>query len=80
MILVDTSVMIDFLKNNCTSATEKLNLIIQNGIPYGINTFIYQELLQGTSRDKDYNRLKTYLDSQVFYQLIGGRASFASAA
>ena len=80
MILIDTSVLIDFLKERNTEAVQKFDSILQNKIPYGINAFVYQELLQGAATEKDFIRLKTYLDSQIFYKLQDGRASYASAA
>ena len=45
MILVDTSVLIDFFKNKSNEAVKKFNNILLRNIPYGINVFIYQELL-----------------------------------
>jgi predicted nucleic acid-binding protein len=80
MILVDTSVLIDFFKNNNNKAVEKFSNILSRDIPYGINVFIYQELLQGCASEKGYHKLKKYLDSQTFYELHKGRESFAQAA
>ncbi len=80
MILVDTSVLIDFFKNENNEAIEKFNDILLRNIPYGINQFIYQELLQGCSSVKDFNNLKKYLDTQTFYELHNGNESFANAA
>lgn len=80
MILVDTSVLIDFFKNKSNEAIEKFNDILLKNIPYGINVFIYQELLQGCASVKDYNKLKKYLDTQTFYELHNENESFAFAA
>lgn len=80
MILVDTSVLIDFLKNNNNEAVEKFSNILSRNIPYGINVFIYQELLQGCASEREYHKLKKYLDTQTFYELHNGRESFAQAA
>jgi predicted nucleic acid-binding protein len=38
------------------------------------------EVLQGAASPKDFERLKTYLDSQRFYSLTQKRESFSQAA
>ncbi|MEW6380994.1 MAG: PIN domain nuclease [bacterium] len=80
MIIVDTSVFIDFFKNKNNEAVEKFTNILSMNIPFGINVFIYQELLQGCASEKDYQKLKKYLDTQTFYKLHNGKESFAQAA
>ncbi len=80
MILVDTSVLIDYLKGIKNSATEKLQFIFDAGIYFGINSFIYQELLQGVKTEKEFAELKAYLETQIFYELKDKRESFAKAA
>ena len=61
MILVDTSVLINYLKDQKTKAVEQFEYILDKGLTYGINTFIYQEILQGAKTDKEYNLLKFLL-------------------
>lgn len=79
MILVDTSVLIDYFRNtNNTSVI--FDEILDNGIPYGICDFVYQELLQGTRTEKEFFILKEYLESIPFYYLTGGKESFENAA
>lgn len=80
MILVDTSVLIDYLKSIENKGTEKFERILEKKIPFGINNFIYLEVLQGSKTEKDYRILKKYLDSQVFYNLKNERESYAEAA
>jgi len=80
MILVDTSVLIDFFKGVENSSTEQLNTILRKNLPFGINHFIYQELLQGSKTDRDFKLLKKYLDTQVFYDFKNGRESYSEAA
>ena len=53
MILVDTSVLINYLKDQKTEAVEQFEYILDKSLPYGINTFIYQEVLQGAKTDKN---------------------------
>jgi len=80
MILVDTSVFINYLRKSDNEKTEQFNEILDKGIPFGINYFIYQELLQGCRTERDYKKLKTYLDVQKFYEVKKGRESYAHAA
>lgn len=80
MILIDTSVLIDYFKGIQNHAADKLQFILDSGIPFGINGFIYQELLQGTKTEKEFNELKTYLGTQIFYDLKDKKTSFAEAA
>lgn len=80
MILVDTSVLIDYLQGARSRGAESFERILEMGIPFGINEFIYLETLQGCRSERDYHKLKDYLDTQVFYGFKGGRESYAAAA
>ena len=80
MILVDTSILIDYFHKRINPSTKKFEYILLMNIPYGINVFIYQELLQGVYSENDYELLKKYLDKQIFYSLNRGKESFADAA
>jgi predicted nucleic acid-binding protein len=80
MILVDTSVLIDYFKGIQNSAADKLQFVFDAGIPFGINSFIFQELLQGVKTEKEFDELKDYLETQIFYELRDKRESFARAA
>jgi predicted nucleic acid-binding protein len=80
MILVDTSVLVDYFKGAENKATQTLDYIIDVGMPYGINDFIYQELLQGSRTTEEFQKLKEYLESLPFYYLQYGKESFEKAA
>ncbi|MFA6856450.1 MAG: PIN domain nuclease [Treponema sp.] len=80
MILLDTSVLIDYLKDTENAATNTLDEIIDNNLPYGICDYVYQELLQGTKTEKDFKKLKEYLETLPFYYLNYGKESFERAA
>ncbi|MDA8272928.1 MAG: PIN domain nuclease [Deltaproteobacteria bacterium] len=80
MILVDTSVLINYFKGINNYKTEKLEEILKNGIIFGINNFIYQEILQGASTEKEFKLLNQYLSSQKFYELNYGTKSYENAA
>ena len=80
MILVDTSVFIGYLKKSKGTQYDKLDFIIDNDLPYGICNFVYQELLQGTKSEKEFNLLKDYLQTLPFYELLYGTKSHENAA
>jgi len=80
VILVDTSVMIDYLNGSDNPAVEMFQYILGNAVPFGINSFIYQEVLQGVKTEKVFLEVKKYLDTQRFYHLKDPRESFADAA
>ncbi len=80
MILVDTSVFIQYFRSAESEATRKLQHVLDTGLPFGINCYVYQELLQGAANESEFVRLKKYLDTQTFYHLRNGRESFADAA
>ncbi|MHB1661590.1 MAG: type II toxin-antitoxin system VapC family toxin [bacterium] len=80
MILVDTSVLINHFKGVNNPKTEKFKEVLKNGIFFGINNFIYQEILQGASTKKEFELLNQYLGSQKFYELKYGIRSYEKAA
>jgi predicted nucleic acid-binding protein len=80
MLLVDTSVLIDYLRGLKNIITERFQYVLDNNIPFGINSLIYQEILQGVKTEKDFNTVKKYLDTQRFYSLRNNRESYAAAA
>jgi hypothetical protein len=80
MILVDTSVFIDYLKGQNNTATEKLDYIFETKIPYGINKFIYQEILQGSRNREEFTTLKEYFETIPFYNLQYGKESYERAS
>lgn len=69
MVLVDTSVLINYLKNVEDEYSNALNILIENHYPIGINNFIYMEILQGAKSPKEYDILKKYLSQFHFYGL-----------
>lgn len=73
MILVDTSIIISFLKGIVNEKTNKFNDILDKNIPFGINNVIYQEVLQGAKNEKEFEILQKYLSTQKFYELIRKR-------
>ena len=80
MILVDTSTLIDFFKNRDTIQVDKFKNIISLNIPFGINKYIYQEILQGSKNENEFNILDKYLSSQIFYEMGNDINSFRNSA
>lgn len=80
MILVDTSVLMSFLKDQKNQITAQFDYILDKKIPYGITTFIYQEILQGAKTDKEYRLLKEYFETIPLYYLKYGKESYEQAA
>jgi hypothetical protein len=60
MILVDTSVLIYFLKGKTDNKVELFQLILAREVPFGIPCYTYQEILQGTKDEKEWQILKNY--------------------
>jgi predicted nucleic acid-binding protein len=80
MILVDTSVLIDFFKGIKNPANLRFKSILEQDIPFGITSLIYQEVLQGAKSEKEYADLKKYLSSQRFFHPQDPIETFAKAA
>jgi predicted nucleic acid-binding protein len=80
MILVDTSVLIHFFKGVDSESSRKFKIVLQRGIPFGVNSLIFQEVLQGAGSEKEYLTLRKYLETQRFYHLRDPIDSFAKAA
>jgi predicted nucleic acid-binding protein len=80
MIIVDTSILIGYFKGTENTPYDKMDFIIDNDIPYGINNHIYLELLQGAKDQSEYDILKEYLTTLPFYELKYGNKSYENAA
>lgn len=80
MILVDTSVLIDYLKGVGTRKTALFQEVLDRGLTYGICDIVYLEVLQGARDEGEYQEVRDYLESQRFYDLRQRRASFERAA
>ena len=75
-----SGLLINYLKNQKIEAVEQFEYILDKRVPYGINTFIYQEVLQGSKTDKEYNLLKEYFETIPLYHLKYGKKSYEKAA
>ncbi len=80
MILVDTSVLIDYLRGRENTAVTAFDQILVKGLPFGINELIYLEILQGARTKEEYNQLQEYFETIPFYGLNLGKESYERAA
>ena len=70
MILVDTSVWIDYFNGQKTIKTNTLDSALVDGT-VAIGDIIFLEILQGFKHDKDYNKARKTLSSLEQYELLG---------
>lgn len=78
MILVDSSVWIDYFNGKNTPETVKLDLCL--GVkPVVIGDIILTEVLQGFRNDQDYQTAKSLLTSLTIYDLLGVNLAIKSA-
>ena len=80
MVLVDTSVLINFFKGSSGKPIQKLKNILHNKIPFGVTPIIMQELLQGARDEKEFKILQEYLETQNFFHPLNSINSFIESA
>ena len=80
MVLVDTSILIDYLRGADNDAVGRFQQILDNNIPFGISPLTYLEVLQGTRTEKDFATVKSYLETHRFFGLLDQKESYAAAA
>lgn len=78
MILVDSSVWIDYFRGTPTLQADKLDKLLGRE-PLAIGDLILTEVLQGFARESDFNEAKRLLTSLVVVDL-GGQAVAVQAA
>ncbi len=70
MILVDSSVWIDYFRGTATSQTEKLDALLGRE-PLLIGDLILTEVLQGFTADKDFKQALTFMEAFEVVELGG---------
>ena len=78
MILVDSSVWIDYFRGTQTPQTEKLDELLSRE-PIAIGDLILTEVLQGFGSERDFNEARRLLTSLLVVEL-GGREIAIQAA
>lgn len=69
MLLVDTSVWLDFLIGRPTPARFELHRLIATGAPIAVTGTILQEILQGIRSDLEYRQTARYLRAFDYVRL-----------
>jgi hypothetical protein len=64
LIVVDSSVLIDWFKGRATPTTDRLQDLENAGIPFSIPGVCLQEVLQGARDEREWKLLSEYLESQ----------------
>ncbi|MFG6446841.1 PIN domain nuclease [Roseateles sp. BYS180W] len=70
MILVDSSVWIDYFRGAATAQTEKLDSLLGRE-PLAIGDLILAEVLQGFASDREFNQARKLLDALEVVELGG---------
>jgi len=78
VILVDSSVWIDYFRGNATAEADKLDSLLGTE-PLAIGDLILTKVLQGFGSDKDFNEASILLTTLVVVEL-GGRDIAIQAA
>jgi predicted nucleic acid-binding protein len=78
MILVDSSVWIDYFNGKDNPQTDKLNELL-GVVLLGIGDLILTEVLQGFRNDTDYRTAKNALNSLTIFSLVGIEIAIKSA-
>ncbi|RLD92543.1 MAG: PIN domain nuclease [Aquificota bacterium] len=71
MILVDTSVWIDVLRDRKGEVVEAFRKIIGDDL-YVLTRFTQLELLQGAKDDYEWRKLEEYLETQIYLEATEG--------
>jgi predicted nucleic acid-binding protein len=78
LILVDSSVWIDYFKGAITTQTEKLDVLLGRE-PLGIGDLILTEVLQGFDDQKSFDMAKKMLTSLTIIELCGADVAVQAA-
>lgn len=78
MILVDSSVWIDYFNGKITKQTNLLDSLVGNELIV-IGDLILTEVLQGFQQDKDFNKARELLDYFIFQEMLGKDIAVKSA-
>jgi hypothetical protein len=78
LILVDSSVWIDYFKGTVTPQTEKLDTLLGQE-PLAVGDLILTEVLQGFTDDRDFNRARKMLTSLTVVELGGQKIAIQAA-
>jgi len=78
MIVVDSSVWIDYFNGKITKQTNLLDSLLGNELIV-VGDLILTEVLQGFQGDKDFNKARELLDCFIFKEMLGKEIAVKSA-
>ncbi|HND85625.1 MAG TPA: PIN domain nuclease, partial [Pseudobdellovibrionaceae bacterium] len=78
MILVDSSVWIDYFRGTITLQTEKLDSLLGTE-PVATGDLILAEVLQGFSSERDFNKARELMTSLIVIDLAGQEIAIQAA-
>jgi predicted nucleic acid-binding protein len=78
MIVVDSSVWIDYFNGKTTRQTDLLNALLDQELIV-VGDLILTEVLQGFRTDRDFQRARQLLDTFLFAEMLGKELALASA-
>jgi predicted nucleic acid-binding protein len=78
MIIVDSSVWIDYFNGKDLPEVTKLDELLETEL-LGIGDLILAEVLQGFRQDNDYRQAKQLLTSLTVFEMLGADAAINSA-
>jgi predicted nucleic acid-binding protein len=64
VIVVDTSVLVDFFRGRATPAGERLRQLELDEVPFAIPAICCQEVLGGARDEREWDLLRSYLETQ----------------
>jgi hypothetical protein len=79
MIIVDSSVWIDFFNGRDTPQTSKLDALL-SGEPIGVGDLILTEVLQGFRSDTDHHTARKLLTALPVMEMLGVERALKAAA
>jgi len=78
MIVIDSSVWIDYFNGKRTKQTSLLDSLLGSELIV-IGDLILTEVLQGFQEDRDFKKARELLDSLIFMQMLGKKLAIKSA-
>lgn len=78
MVLVDSSVWIDYFRGSITTQTEKLERLLESEL-LAIGDLILAEVLQGFDDERDFERARKMLTSLIVVELGGAEVAIQAA-
>ncbi|CCJ06331.1 PIN domain nuclease [Methylocystis sp. SC2] len=78
MILVDSSVWIDYFRGVASPETDRLDELLEEEL-IAIGDLILTEVLQGFDRDRDFNRAEKFLTALTIIELGGKEIALRAA-